>query len=130
MLYLARESTFDAIYQRNTDNRRMRDTLGDLNATWAELNTLVEEDLGHIPAAHDILRDGHCHEAVMWYVHHLTTDIQQVLAEANVQLPLLSTRELAECPPAGLSAEEADAFKVVCANYQEKVTCASCHSDA
>ena len=127
-LFLAREATLDDIYQGTADNRRMRLALDDMSSSWEKLNALVEEDLGHRPAAHAILRDGHCHEAVMWYVHHLTDDIKQVFKSANVEIPLLSLAPHV-CPPPGLPKDEASKFASVCQAYQEKVTCASCHAN-
>ena len=74
MLYLVRDVRFDDIYQDVSDNRRMKTSMEDLERTWGELNEIAE---GHEPEhpMHQMRRDGHCHEAVMWYVHHLTQDI-------------------------------------------------------
>merc|ERR1711907_100581 len=69
MLFLARDAKLDAVYANVADNRRLRGELEDLQKTWAGLN----EAVGAHPnrdAMHTIQRDGHCHEAVMWYVHH------------------------------------------------------------
>merc|ERR1711924_183492 len=38
-----------------------------------------------------IQRDGHCHEAVMWYVHHMTADLKEIISMNGFTLPLLST---------------------------------------
>ena len=38
----------------------------DLQSTWAGLNRLAADDRD--PMLKRIRRDGHCHEAVMWYV--------------------------------------------------------------
>ena len=34
-------------------------------------------------------RDGHCREAVMWYVHHLPESLKEVITD-KASLPLLS----------------------------------------
>lgn len=122
MIYLAKHSEFDEIYQSVDDNRRMRKDFADIEEDWAQLNALLEgvED-DHI--AHDIRRDGHCHEAVMWFVHHLTTDVKKMFADAGVVVPLLSLAPHSE-PPAGADS----AHKAAHAVYQEQVTCSSCHA--
>ena len=38
----------------------------DIQSTWAGLNRLAADDKD--PMLRRIRRDGHCHEAVMWYV--------------------------------------------------------------
>merc|ERR1712154_314412 len=89
MGYLARESEFDNIYARTTDNRRLRhDTLKDLTVNWAGLNQLASDHSDY--RLKNVRRDGHCHEAVMWYVHHLSEDMKEVLRDANIPVPLLS----------------------------------------
>ena len=65
LLYLARESQFDDIYTRTTDNRRLRgDVLSDLNNNWSGLNKVASSHSD--PRLSVVRRDGHCHEAVMW----------------------------------------------------------------
>ena len=122
IIYLARHADFDEIYQSADDNRRMRKDFEDIEKDWAELDALLstEED-GHI--AHAIRRDGHCHEAVMWYVHHLTVDVKQMFADSGVVIPLLSLAPHSE-PPASADPSHKAAYNV----YQEQVTCSSCHA--
>jgi len=124
MLYLARDTQFDSIYQGVRDNRRLRGSLADLQKKWAGLNALVSghPDQGML---HEVQRDGHCHEVVMWYVHHLSEDVKQVLAETGVEVPLLSYESHAEACAKPKHAAHAK----VCDHYQETVTCASCHSN-
>jgi len=125
MLYLARDSKLDKVYSGIQDNRRLRADLEDLQATWTKLNNevLAHPDKENL---HKIQRDGHCHEAVMWYVHHLSTDVKMVLAETGVEVPLLSYES--HNPTC---AEATDGtHKKVCNHYQETVLCSSCHSNA
>jgi len=124
LLYLARESEFDDIYANTVDNRRLRhNTLTDLTENWAGLNALAE---GHEDyRMKKIRRDGHCHEAVMWYVHHLSEDMKGVLREAKVTIPLLSP-----APHHAVCEDSQDhAGHRICGAYKEQVTCASCHSN-
>ena len=75
LLYLARESQFDGIYRRTTDNRRLRydakvpSTFGrrlaqGLRENWSRLNLAAAAHPD--PRVRGVRRDGHCHEAVMW----------------------------------------------------------------
>merc|ERR1711988_79571 len=124
-LYLARDSKLDEVYTKVVDNRRLRADLEDLTKTWDALNDAVE---GHVDKVHlhKVQRDGHCHEAVMWYVHHLSEDVKKVLGETGVEIPLLSYEShMPKCQ----NTQDA-VHKRVCAHYQETVTCASCHSNA
>merc|ERR1712070_761673 len=125
MLYLARDAQFDQVYQGVTDNRRLRATLTDMQKTWEGLN---QEVAAHPNSKdyHRVQRDGHCHEAVMWYVHHLSLDVKQVLAETGVEIPLLSYASHQSACEQTMDETHAK----VCAHYGETVTCASCHSNA
>lgn len=125
MLYLARDAQFDQVYQGVTDNRRLRATLTDMQKTWEGLN---QEVAAHPNSKdyHRVQRDGHCHEAVMWYVHHLSLDVKQVLAETGVEIPLLSYAS----HQSACEQTKDETHAKVCAHYGETVTCASCHSNA
>ena len=73
----------------------------------------------------------YCHEAVMWYVHHVADDIKELLAESGLEVPLLSPRRhdagaLANALPA--DARERGAHRAS-SLYEEQVTCSSCHSN-
>ena len=135
MLYLLRNEDLDKIYQHAQDNRRMRAAAADMAEDWAALNRLVEHHPG--PEAErsqlaTIQRDGHCHEAVMWFVHHLTEDVKAVLSQdTKVRLPLLSdTLHSSSGEACGMGAgPSSSALAQVCGKYREQVTCASCHSD-
>ena len=97
-------------------------TMTNLESDWAALQAIADDHDDEHPM-HDMRRDGHCHEAVMWYVHHLTQDVKDLLGESGVVIPLLSTTHHS-CPP-----DATDAHQTVCQAYQEQVTCASCHTD-
>jgi len=122
ILYLARHAEFDEIYNEVDDNRRMRKDWDEIEKDWAALNELLKDE-GEDHVAHAIRRDGHCHEAVLWYVHHLTADIKQLMSDSGVVIPLLSLAPHSE-PHVGAD----NAHKQAHAVYQEQVTCSSCHA--
>ena len=107
---------------------------------WNELHERINTAKKASPAmaqvAHDVMRDGHCHEAVMWYVHHLTADVKAAIK--GIELPLLSEAHHGEdggaCSEGALArnywSDPTGALTQACQVYEEKVTCASCHSDA
>merc|ERR1711879_1066532 len=75
--------------KRTEDNRRLRPhVLSDLTTNWAGLNKLAETHSD--PRLKVVRRDGHCHEAVTWFVHHLSADMKELLSAAKVPIPLLS----------------------------------------
>jgi len=125
LIHTARDGQLDELYSEVKDNRRLRGELADMQSTWTHLNTIIKKHSDH-EMLHEIQRDGHCHEVVMWYVHHLSEDVKQVLRETGTKLPLLSYKSHGpECQ------QPADpALQEVCRHYGETVTCLSCHSDA
>eukprot|EP00948_MAST-09A_sp_MAST-9A-sp1_P001166 g1166.t1 len=134
-LFLLRHEGFDEIYKTEQDNRRFRGALEDLQRDWERLNTLIEneESTEEQMKLHDVVRDGHCHEAVMWYVHHLTADVKAALSELPFTLPLLSFKHHGaatdgHCHPK--NRQRRLVWEEACKVYEEKVTCASCHSNA
>jgi len=108
-----KHSDFNAIYELNHDPRRIFDL-----RDYSEINELAGKfDLEHI------VRDGHCHEAVMWFVHHLTDEVKQTLIEHGVIIPLLSYARHAV--PDGISDHEAKIYDV----YEKQVSCLDCHAN-
>jgi len=114
-LYMLRDEALDDVYQKAKDNRRIRATINELQDTWSLLKAQTTSD-----QLQTMARDGHCHETVMWFVHHLTTESQQLISELGITLPLLSM-ERHSCPE--------EQGHPVCRAYEEQVTCASCHSN-
>ena len=128
MLYLARDTSFDDIYQSAQDNRRLvRPDLEAIQQSWEGLKKTVAAAGEHADKAHDVLRDGHCHEAVMWFTHHLTEDVKKALTDGEVgiglTIPLLSLARH-NCR------KDPTVPEAVCKAYEDRVTCASCHSDS
>jgi len=115
-LLMLRDTQLDDVYHETDDNRKIAKDIKAMSAEWEELNELASTD-PDLQRAH---RDGHCHEAVMWYVHHLPEDMKTALKD-DIALPLLSfmKHDLKESAQHG---------KRVHTAYAEKVTCQSCHA--
>ena len=81
----ARHPALEAIYQQTQDNRRLRvKTLDDLRAVFEATRERV---MGN-KTLERIARDAHCHESVMWLIHHVPAVKQAELVEGG-QAPLL-----------------------------------------
>merc|ERR1712187_33413 len=80
---------------------------------WERLNVLSE-----ILGAQEIQRDGHCHEAVMWFVHHAPETVREQVAN-TMAVPLLPYTQ-----------HDCDEKHEVCDEYLQQVSCQDCHKDA
>jgi len=121
MLFDARSHHLDSVYQVASDTRRMaHDSLDSLLAEQAKFEAVTS----HVsPDVQEKLRDGLCHELVMWYVHHLSADAREEIKD-HIVLPLLpETHHKDVQPEADAPADE----KALHARYQEQVSCAICH---
>jgi len=117
-LYAFRTAEFDDIYSDSSDSRRMRrESLEEHQAHWTEMNEHAEA----MPHMADTLRDGQCHEAVMWLVHHVPAPEQQTVF-ARRPIPTLGAVKH-ECPENATVSEAA-----LCSNYKDTYSCATCHS--
>jgi len=118
VLYSHRHADFDSIYSSTSDNRRFRHhSIEEHKNHWARANKHVEE----YPHLKDMHRDGHCHEAVMWLVHHVPAPEQQTVF-AQMPAPLLSTkRHIYDPISMGKHPEVVNLYKT-------QITCAECHS--
>jgi len=114
-LLMLRDPKLNDLYHETDDNRKVSRDIEQIVKEWDELNALARTD----PALAKAHRDGHCHEAVMWYVHHLPESMKEVL-KSKISLPLLSSMKH--------SLQDAPHGPRVHRAYEEKVTCASCHS--
>jgi len=119
-LFVLRDPQLDGVYQDTRDSRQLPVDLAKTAREWDELNSLAQSS----PELQRIHRDGHCHEAVMWYVHHLPESVKAELKD-KIALPLLSRmRHELSLPVANVSM----AARRVHKSYTYKVSCADCHS--
>jgi hypothetical protein len=117
-LFQHREESFDSIYREVSDTRAMlRSSVEEHEAHWAEMNSAA----GSHPQLIKMQRDGHCQEAVMWWIHHLSEETKASMQDLTIPaLPLVHWRE----PTAE---EGADAAKLYKAHYHPSSTCLACH---
>lgn len=120
LLFHARSRELHGVYHEANDTRRMaHDSVEQLDAEHAE-HTRIAAEAPHLAQK---LRDGACHEAVMWYVHHLSAGAREEV-RADLTLPLLP--EALHQPPAELAASNEQEHRVH-RRYNEQVSCAICH---
>jgi len=114
-LLMLRDADLNELYHETDDNRKINKDIQQLVQEWDELNRLAATDPDLVRAR----RDGHCHEAVMWYVHHLPEGTKDLLKD-DISLPLLTMmrHDLKEKAVHGERVHRA---------YQEQVSCQSCH---
>ena len=129
LLYLARDESLNDVYEAADDNRKLRASMEDLIESWEKLNKMVKEHSDSSRLS-EIQRDGHCHEAVMWYVHHVTEDMKEILSSTtDITIPLLSPSWHGKTCTSMKSVNADKVFQEVCDKYREQVTCASCHAN-
>jgi hypothetical protein len=131
-MFPLRLSILDEVYQPRHENRRLRkSTLTEFEAVWAAELALAKG----WPGVETILRDGRCHEVVMWWAHHLGPDEQKELLTSGAVLPLLPVVEhfrdasdhdtLAEARE--LSEVDSHVIQTVRSAYEIEVGCGACH---
>jgi hypothetical protein len=116
MLFMLRDPQLNTVYDSSADARRMPHDIEVMSKEWESLNAEAARD----PELARMHRDGHCHETVMWYVHHLPQSLKAVIKD-QAALPLLSKMRH------DILASKPHAVRIHRA-YEEKVSCASCHS--
>jgi len=120
-LYAYRHDKFDSIYQSENDNRRLlHGSLSSYKAHWSKTNKLVQKH-SHLEMMH---RDGHCHEAVMWLVHHVPAAEQQTVFSRQMA-PLLPVSDYTDN---GCGADATESELQICKVYEGMRSCADCHS--
>jgi len=125
-LYGVADPALLEVYEETQDNRRQ--TYGsedEMQADYTRLNGLVAD---REPELHDVLRDGLCHRAVMWFVHHLPVEKQLALAANGITIPLLPLSDhTAKSNPGRALAVEDVAAQAVHETYEKLTTCQGCH---
>merc|ERR1711862_784755 len=82
---------------------------------WERLTRLASS----LGADHETMhRDGHCHEAVMWFVHHISEPMRKKLG-AMLAVPFLP-----------YSKHECNVGEDLCDEYLAQVSCQDCHAES
>mmetsp|Transcript_4856 Transcript_4856/g.8674 ORF Transcript_4856/g.8674 Transcript_4856/m.8674 type:complete len:486 (-) Transcript_4856:93-1550(-) len=111
----AAEKELLAVYAAAGDPRHQRfSSTAELENHWAFLDAGVDDEI-----VEEMRRDGLCHEAVMWWVHHLSGETQQKLSAKGVKIPSLPER---------LHAAPGGEAHAVYKEYQHQVSCQQCHT--
>jgi len=114
-----RAPDLDEVYQVTADNRKLsRDAKGH-KVHWESFRN-ISALIGD--ADWKMQRDGHCHEAVMWFVHHLTEATRQKLAK-QVAVPMLP-HYAHRCPSSPTEAQ-----RLLCGEYLQQTKCLNCHGE-
>jgi hypothetical protein len=117
VLFFARSHELQGVYAEAKDTRNIaHETIASLRAEQRDQKALVALR----PDLEDIVRDGVCHEAVMWYVHHTSEEAKAEVREL-ITLPLLPEAQHPPQPEHDAHASKAHA------RYTKAVSCAICH---
>jgi len=111
MMLLLRSNELNDVYSSSEDGRAMRGDEHEHGARWEKLSEMATGMWA------DVHRDGHCHEAVMWFVHHVSETTRNAIAQ-RMAIPLLP-----------YTRHECDSKHEVCDEYLKQVTCQDCHQD-
>jgi hypothetical protein len=98
------------IYPESDGRRAAYTSVEDMEADWAQ----------SAPAEDPRVHAAHCHEAVMWFVHHLSSEAK-VSAMKQLVLPLLPVEDHTAKQSQRDIADVAGRF------YDQKITCQKCH---
>ena len=126
LIYKHRQNEFDHVYRKTSDNRQLNgNSLAEFETKWRE-----ELDRVHrYPALESVVRDGRCHEAVMWFIHHIPTSKREIVL-SQVALPLLPHKRHFERD--GETMERLDVPQSVLAGvrsvYFTQIGCGLCHT--
>merc|ERR1712224_759682 len=121
MVNSARDDSLNSIYQDSMDPRRIiHDGHVGLEKRFAREAELVAA----APELEHMIRDGKCHEVVMWFVHHLSVESQREIAHL-VSLPLLPRiRHYTG------NAHKSNAHKEIASTYEDEISCTDCHLES
>jgi hypothetical protein len=115
LMLMMRSPEIDDVYRTTSDRRKLRGDEQAHGQRWEQLTELASKLGGKDEAMH---RDGHCHEAVMWFVHHVSGPTRQKLA-AMLAVPLLP-----------YSKHSCAAGEALCDEYLAQVSCQDCHAES
>jgi len=109
-LFLKASEMLKSVYPQGDGRHSKYADIAEMEAHW----------VSHAPADDERVRDAHCHEAVMWFVHHLTSDAQKQ-SMGDLVLPMLPVTDHVNATRLRGSMDRAGVY------YAEKTTCQKCH---
>lgn len=115
------------VYESSSDvRRRTVASIASLRAQWSATDILGQVDPDVLGP---VIRDGLCHEAVMWFAHHVSVEGRRALVEnREFVLPLLPPHLHAQnMSRLSKNVHGLDAHAEVYAEYDQKVSCQQCH---
>mmetsp|Transcript_82693 Transcript_82693/g.157664 ORF Transcript_82693/g.157664 Transcript_82693/m.157664 type:complete len:509 (-) Transcript_82693:77-1603(-) len=118
MLFDARAPALASVYHDSDDKRRMAHSSSAALLAEQVQHAALEKER---PDLFKKVRDGICHELVMWYVHHLSASAREEI-KSRVVLPLLPDK-LHSDPAASAD----NTTHEVHSRYKAQVSCAICH---
>ena len=119
----------DTHYQKKKDRRRLRfSSLDDFHQQWKTIRDMVTE----FPNSKEAVLSGFCHEAVMWYIHHLHRQQQKKTLETSVSIPYLPETRFfqpgnTDAAPPDLSDLPEESLEHVRRVYVHQIGCGACH---
>jgi len=118
VLHAHHQEVHNDIYTEVSDTRSLRfSSLAEYQSHWDEMNS---HGATH-PNIHEMQRDGHCLETVMWWTHHLSEASRKELS--HLTLPRMPHNQWREP-----TAEEGESAKQVYSKgYNPSSTCLACH---
>eukprot|EP00619_Florenciella_sp_RCC1007_P011050 CAMPEP_0205929602 /NCGR_PEP_ID=MMETSP1325-20131115/25397_1 /ASSEMBLY_ACC=CAM_ASM_000708 /TAXON_ID=236786 /ORGANISM="Florenciella sp., Strain RCC1007" /LENGTH=477 /DNA_ID=CAMNT_0053298837 /DNA_START=29 /DNA_END=1462 /DNA_ORIENTATION=+ len=131
-LHSARDHALEVIYQETDDSRRLAANgvkshkIETLKAHWAREAHIVEAN----PQLHDVARDGKCHDAVMWFTHHVPDERKNELFESGALevMPKLPVNEMPHTTGPFYGNTNQAAVEYVFNNYGAGLSCGIAHA--
>ena len=129
LIHAARDPELQSLYEDANDPRSLHVAMpAGTTAQHLEDRYMAEKAL--VAAAgdlEDMMRDGKCHEAVMWFIHHLSTEAQFEIA-SMIYMPLLPVVSHAVNGHAiKMSTDASNERKEIAEGYVRAITCSDCH---
>jgi len=113
LMLMMRAPEIDEVYKKTQDRRGLRGDEAEHGQRWERLTEMARGS-----KSEGMHRDGHCHEAVMWFVHHMP-EVSRMKLAALTAIPLLPAMKHS-CMPG----------EALCDEYLAQVSCQDCHADA
>jgi len=122
MLLSASSAEFNDVYVATSDNRALRHgSIEEFENEWR----LEEERMTENPELSRVVMDGKCHEAVMYWIHHVSRGTQERFIEEGHVLPLLPAESHRE--KFGDAKEGSSEFHTM-QIYRRQSDCDDCHA--